>query len=45
MKDAQEADVRHGKALLQGILKSASVYNHGRSELGFRIADASMSSA
>lgn len=36
MKDVQEANVRHGKALLQGILKSATVYNDGRIELEFR---------
>ena len=38
MKDVQEADVRHGKALLQGILKSASVYNDSRIVLEFRTA-------
>ena len=36
MKDMQDTDVRHGKALLQGILKSASVYNDGRIEMEFR---------
>ena len=35
-KDFQEMDVIQAKALLQGIVKTAHVYNDGRIELEFR---------
>jgi len=45
MKDVQEADVCHGKALLQGIPKSATVHNGSKVEQEFRTSAALMSSA
>ncbi len=36
LEDFQRMDVRHAKAILQGIIKAAHVSNDGRIELVFR---------
>ena len=36
LEDFQTMDVRHAKAILQGIIKAAHVFNDGRIELVFR---------
>ena len=36
LEDFQEMDVRQAKAMLQGIIKAAHVWNDGRIELEFR---------
>jgi len=36
MEDFRDMDVRQAKAILQGIIKAAHVFNDGRIELEFR---------